>query len=205
MQVRLEGFSIVIVGNWNPAIFSPKWIIGTLTNSKEINFEFPMEAASLPPLISFDGMKLRVSPARLELFPGDSTLDSLARIQNTATKILSLLEHTPITAIGVNFQWIEDEPPEALQKLFGCPDRDNLADRNWLINETSLTRKLMKDGKLLNLIFVEKADGKYVISANFHTECSGLMEAINALSSGVNSLQDAALEVLQSTYGLVVN
>lgn len=204
MKPIVEAWSIVVAGSWNPAIFSPKWVIGRLTDSKAINIEFSFGQPGLPPQLTFDGMKLRVSPLRLDLFPGNSDDDSLKRAQSTISKILTDLRHTPVSALGVNFKYIEESPSKELRQALICGDCNSLADAEWTVRQTTITRSLYRDNVLLNLILTEDNEGNILIDLNFHTDCADFDSAMKALEIDVPSLRIQGLDLLQNAYKLEI-
>jgi hypothetical protein len=105
MKPATEKWSIVVLGHWNSAIFSPGWIAGRLTSSKEIGIEFAVDEPMQPPRFSFDGIYLRLAERRLVLAPSTPDDAVLQQMEGVACRVLQELPHTPVSAVGGNFQF----------------------------------------------------------------------------------------------------
>ncbi|MFY9261048.1 MAG: hypothetical protein WAO71_11125 [Gallionella sp.] len=104
MSPEIFGSAIVLVGNFNPAIFSPDW----LENNGLIGNGDAEEARQSPSFIisrqvsvfETDWFALQVLENQLSLTSKGALS---AAFKDLAVGILSLLSHTPIAAIGLNF------------------------------------------------------------------------------------------------------
>jgi len=65
MRPIANSFSIVVLGAWNPSIFTPEWIVNNLAESEECDVQvaFPIDDPTAPRRMTFDG---------ITLFPGRS-------------------------------------------------------------------------------------------------------------------------------------
>lgn len=98
------GSSVVAVGAFNPAIFSPDW----LERNKLIGKGDADDAKSSPSLIiSHQATVFETEWFALQVFDNQFSLTSKGAltpaVRDLAVGILSLVSHTPITAIGLNF------------------------------------------------------------------------------------------------------
>lgn len=104
MSPEIFGSAIVLVGDFNPAIFSPDW----LENNKLIGNGDAEEARQSPSFIisrqvsvfETDWFALQVLENQLSLTSKGALS---AAFKDLAVGVLSLLSHTPIAAIGLNF------------------------------------------------------------------------------------------------------
>ena len=98
------GSSVVAVGAFNPAIFSPSW----LERNNLIGKGDADEATRSPSLIiSHQATVFETEWFALQVFENQFSLTSKGAltpaIRDLAVGILSLVPHTPITALGLNF------------------------------------------------------------------------------------------------------
>ncbi|MBI5478902.1 MAG: hypothetical protein HY906_08605 [Deltaproteobacteria bacterium] len=103
MQItcEVEGLSIVLVGNFNPAIFQPTWLArqGLISDAAATNAEIDIIR---PELTSFKvgGLKLLV---QLDRFQAEAvTPDEAGRVRDLVVGTFRILEHTPVRQMGIN-------------------------------------------------------------------------------------------------------
>lgn len=96
-----ELFSIVILGNFNPSIFQPLWF-----SANDLMAEAETAEADIGIIhrqlaaFSIGGVKVEVDDSRLALTALESQQGLVVR--DLAIGTLSILEHTPLTAVGLN-------------------------------------------------------------------------------------------------------
>lgn len=120
---------VVLVAQFNPAIFSPQWIARHLFDKAEgetmqvqILEMVSQSDQSVSQITFFEGVGIGVVPGRTELFSVDGTPETFGRVEAVLLKMLEVLPHTPLSAIGCNFNYIDDEPSEEITKLFETPE-----------------------------------------------------------------------------------
>lgn len=102
-EPEIEGASIVVLGRFNPSIFSPAWLrhhnlIGAKDEeAAEITVIIPPAA-----VFSTGWLSLDVTEDRLVLLTTHSY--EYDRLRDVATGILSLLDKTPISGLGINHE-----------------------------------------------------------------------------------------------------
>lgn len=98
---EIDGLSIVIRGNLNPAIFSPAWLFYQKLIGKEEfdNVEVELITSQIA-LFTPSWFSIQVTPDRLALTTVEP--DEFERLRDLAVGILNLLPHTPIGALGIN-------------------------------------------------------------------------------------------------------
>jgi len=100
-QIQVQGVSIVLIGNLNPAIFHPSWFAAhNLLRSEEadaanINIIHPDVASFKTEWLEVNIVKERFQIATVQ----ESYYEALRDI---AVGILGLLSHTPIRVMGIN-------------------------------------------------------------------------------------------------------
>jgi hypothetical protein len=199
----LEGWTLVLPGFWNPRIFSPAWLQarGLIEQGQQVALALPVTAIG-PPQLSFGGVSLRVDSQKLILGTESPEDDRLQRMEQVATTVLAQLSHTPVGALGVNFQWAEQNPPQSVLACFDTADAGDLADAGLQIRETSVTRQLDDDGRMLNLTLKLEADGQAIFDFNFHFATNSADAAREALAGRLVMLRDRAKNILETVYEL---
>jgi hypothetical protein len=94
--------SLVLIGKFNPAIFSPAWLtkVGIITDE---DFEHSKVQVIHPEIAQFDARRFRVDaqPSRFQI---TSTLAPFVTLADDLRRFFGeKLPHTPISAIGINF------------------------------------------------------------------------------------------------------
>ncbi len=204
MHVVSEESTIVIVGDWNIAIFTPDWISGRLTESQEIEVQIPIGSLGQPPRLGFDALFLRVLPDRLVLAPKDDRSGALAQLERVSTKVLEDLDHTPVRAVGVNFCFLEENPTEQLLGAFRLADQDYLSDQGAALETTTIKRKLIIQEKILNLTVERGNRGSVTILMNFHKNVTSSLEAADFLRGATEGLRVLAATLIEHAYGHTV-
>ncbi|MBI2393099.1 MAG: hypothetical protein HYV09_26175 [Deltaproteobacteria bacterium] len=120
LKIEEEVASIVLLGSFNPAIFQPSWLAqkGLLGASEA-------EGAILdvvhPEVASFRTGWLTLSVTRNKFIALTSAATHFAPLRDLVLGVFELLEHTPVTALGLN---------RALQYRLGSKEaRDSLGDK----------------------------------------------------------------------------
>lgn len=197
---------LVVAGAWNPAIVNPSWI-GQHVFEYDPNYVFPVnvelraqnsEVAS--PVYSFDGLRLTCSRERLTFFLKPDIPSDIPKAFNTAAKIIRLLPHTPLTAFGVNFQFIAETPSEELLSTFtnsSLVSSLNVEGASCVQEVWRLTFQLTD--RQVNL-HAKREGGAVVLSVNNHFEISAPGAAANTLEqAGIyNSLFEASSKMVCS-------
>ncbi|WP_243294344.1 hypothetical protein [Geothrix mesophila] len=206
MQINLDNWSIAIVGSWNKAIINPAWLTKTLAFEGLIGMQFPIGNPNLPVRYDLNNVIVVGRPDALVLAPKVDSDEVLIRMENYAIKILRTLVHTPISAVGINFDFREHEPPESVTKVFNFEDRSELAGCGYVVRANSVQRNLIADGSDFQLNFIVSRDETSDVSLNFnfHKEISSPDSAADFLDGKTISCKRMALTVMKSLYGLEV-
>lgn len=205
MRANLDNWTLVLTGQWNVRIFRPEWVIENLLEGGQVNVE-----AFLTPGIA----QIRLVSEEVVLVPKDDRIiigvkapgdNHLAKIEEIAIKMLSLLAHTPVNAFGVNFSFIEDDPPQSLLDLFQTKDSGPLVKFGGRINLTELKHSLRFEGDdgILNLKQSVK-DGRVTIDFNFHYQAKSAEDASKRLKGIVLRCKQRAYALLEQVHGLIV-
>jgi hypothetical protein len=200
LKPNIEGWSLVMVGHWNRMIFTPGWIVGRLTQAPEVGIEVPVDNPSLPIRFTFDGISLQVRSRRIEIHVERAEDSLLEKAKEVAIRILADLPHTPLSAVGFNFHFLADKPEGPLLGIFNLADVNNLSDANIKILATSIQRKLVIDGQIVNLTGSFQEDGRLLVAFNFHSDAKDTKQAIEFLKAHTIDLRQKAFEILKKVY-----
>lgn len=202
MKVIQDSWNIVLAGNWNVSIFSPNWLSKNLFHSDSITLEFPL-VPGLPPRFTAEGVILLPSPERVIFAPRTLTDEFLTKTEEMACELLNLLQHTPISAVGVNFGFLEKDPTPELLDHFIDKDAALLADAGFEILEHTFTRKLLYQGQQINLS-TKIESNEIKVDLNFHTDVQSAEQARNSLKAVVLKHRSTAFQLLQDVYNLTL-
>lgn len=149
---------------------------------------------------------VRVSPRddRLLISVTDDSQETLDHAQEAAIRILTLLEHTPVRALGVNFGFHEEAPGDALLTAFALGDASQVVGVADAITRTEVGRRLQIDGDVVNLKLTFEPP-TVDIHVNFHWTATGAQNARETLAGIVmTDLRDRCIDILDTAYGAVV-
>lgn len=149
MEPNLEGWTIVIAGAWNQAIFTPPWIAKhLLSEERDVQVELGIAFMAVERLMKFPtrDVSLSISPERLIIQPSRLTRAALETANNCAHKVLTTLQHTPIAAIGLNCTYQTDDPPSGIIRALQLGDSEELSHCRLDVQEARIARTLKCDG-----------------------------------------------------------
>ncbi|WP_292759306.1 hypothetical protein [Methylophaga sp. UBA2689] len=208
MQPINNEYSIVVLGAWNPSIFSPEWIKKFLVNieeGEEIEIAFPLDDATAPRKISFKEISIFPGRKKMDLIPIVPSKDNLEFCQSILVTLFNILPHTPVSGFGINFGFLESNLSTELTNLFELSDENSLID-NYVPKGTSISRNIVKEGQnyIINLTLSE-ANGNVSIKINFHFNIASTEECREILETGaVENCFNETLELLETVYGITI-
>ena len=180
----IEGtFSIVIAGGWNPSIFNPNWVKHHIYEDENVSMSLPLNDPTQPVRIESSTSYIFPSLNRLEIRPVEQKLENMDELQDQAIKILSTLEHTPVSAIGVNFSFLTEDPNPELLSVFSLDDSSLIDSNKYSLQGTEIKRtfRLEESQIILNLTLQSRPNGT-AIAFNFHYDIINNETAIKFLS-----------------------
>ncbi len=148
METLLGYSSIILIGNFNPAIFHPvwfdrfkilpiqevQWAMGEEPTTKEFTAGDQKIIVKEVPriLVGHDSCELHFLSLNIKAEPGKFECNTFKRdkynlIKETVAKTFSILAHTPISALGINFEGhAQFKQPSniILKSLFAKKDED---------------------------------------------------------------------------------
>jgi len=201
MEPINDGWSIIIVGAWNRRIFTPQWLKkNKLTEQELIGIAVPLNNPTLPIRLDFDNVYLHISDERLVLNPKDCQIDDhIKDIQKAAKIIVEKLEHTPLVAVGINFQFQEDKCPDKLGKAFAI--NDSFSDEAGDLTHNEIKRSYKHKMGVLNFTISGPLDlSKITLDYNYHREVEKSEEAVSFLNEDIIKLKEEAIDLYKKAY-----
>jgi hypothetical protein len=204
MVPELQGWSVALVGHWNPMIFTPSWVIGRLTSSKQINLEYLLGSPTPAPGLQFDDIRLGFSNGTLVVSP-TATEDALVqRVELVAVNVLNELPHTPLSGVGVNFAFLVPAPEGRLAKVFSLSDQGHLADARVVVHNTQIKRRLLQDDIICNLSMTWTNEDRVRIDLNYHADVANPEAAAKFLEGKVIDYKNRGLRLLEAVYDVTL-
>lgn len=186
--MELAKSATVAVGAFNPAIPTPHWLAqqkilepgtyehGTLLTHTGAATRF--RRGNLTWMVTLDRLVVEtVAEAERE------------RPLALTIEILKALPHTPVRAVGVNFDFILREPADTVQAMMGGIDFGDLPGAR-AITDVSVVHADAAKGTQLKVQLVQ-TKGETRAAFNFHSDLSSAAAAIEYLESASKFYEDA--------------
>lgn len=199
MSLTSSGWSVVIVGKWNPAILTPAGI------NKHI---FGLEPRTpLPVQIALDGHSpYRVGLPNEEIFVlVDSNqllfdvvvkdFATLEKSKSLAINALNGLPETPVLAAGWNVNYTNSEVPEKISKIFSTEVDNAFSDEGLSISAHRLGRSFEYNQGVLNMMLTREESG-YSINFNFHMNSRSGSELKEWLATPIENVEQLVDQIL---------
>jgi hypothetical protein len=204
VKANIENWSLVLAGAWNTAILTPEWLTKHLgVDGGSVQIEFPIGNPLLPIRYTFQNVRMVVVRDRLIIAPNANDPTVLARAETFAKKILNTLTHTPMSAVGVNFDFIEADAPTDLKNLFRAQDSTKLAGADFVVEATELRRQLRRgQGEPVVNLTLRQAAPEIAIHVNFHKDAPDAASAAAYLDGRIMKCRDLTMKFLHDVYSL---
>lgn len=205
MQAILSQATVVVAGSWNMGIFSPEWVSDTLLEKENVDLEV---AFSLPFVMTprFKSKKCIVIPATSRLTIGlTADVHDWKLAVTVALRALRTLNHTPVTAVGVNFGFEVNSSnlPDKLSRLFAIADEPCLFKHGFTVNSRDIVRNLSRSDCKLNLKTSLTPESIVKIHLNYNRDCANTAAAEDFLESvSKGELRNESLALLAELYDL---
>jgi hypothetical protein len=202
MLPAISDWTVVIPGSWNVAILNPNWVATELFQTAEVQVEIRILGPEFEFRYRHEQVTIVPRTSRVMFVMADDSATTLASVESTASRLLQLLPRTPVSAIGVNFGFTENEVPSALAEMFSLLDDNALGDRQLEILETSISRKIPWRGERTLKFRRTLKEGAVSFHLNFHKDVPGADEARAALGGEVETFRNEAIEFLHMVYAV---
>ena len=204
MRPNLDKTTIIILGFWNRMIFTPAWVSKEIFNTERMNLQVPF-APMAPYIYETDEQKLLVSGEKIKLSSKTINEESTKNNEQIAVKILESLTKTPVSAVGINFGFIETAPNDEILKLFNFNDDSEYGADGWDIKTRTINRRLEKDEKTLNLeIILNDENGEVEINANYHYDVKSALEIVEIINEKTDLMSKEIEDIIKDKYNLTI-
>jgi hypothetical protein len=201
MKARADSCTIVIPGYWNRMIFVPQWVMHELFHKQEVEKLVPLLPVA-PLVYRDDELVLQVVEHQIIVQARKFDDNFLERVEKMACETLEALPKTPVSAIGVNFGFVESNPNDDILKLFNFSDNVEIASLDWNIVTKKITRQLTKDGMTLNLTITHDSPSNIKIDANFHYAVGSADDALERIKGHAVEMYQILITLLKNVYSL---
>ena len=194
---------VVIVGDFNPAIFTVLWVARHLHGFEE-GAEVPVieMVAELPAGVAqfafIEGVALIVTSSRLEAYVLSQEDQRLEALERVLTRLVQVLPHTPLRGIGCNFQYRAEDSSDRLLALFDSPEG---LEGEFSVTTRGFTVQLELVDALLNLSRAQNG-ATVQFSFNYHHSEHDPEAYIKLLPGLVRRSREHSIRLLASVYGL---
>jgi len=208
MHPKKDLLSIVIIGAWNPSIFSSEWVSKYLCENNEcqVSIAFPISDPTAPRKLSFEDVHLFPGRKQLTIAPESPTLSGMEKCATILRAILDNLPHTPVSSMGINYVFGESDNTSQLADALIPSDTSKILQSRY-VRQTTITRVLARDADnyLLNLALTNNSD-EHILSFNFHYDLNSV-EGYKALLSSetINAHYQDSLDISSAVYGLTLD
>jgi hypothetical protein len=204
MALAPNDWSVVVIGHWNRAIFSPAGIVKRLFNLPEgtpVQVLVPLDVVA-PYHIRHDNVTVIPSNDRLVAQPVHNNVENLVEAIKIIRRALEDLPRTPVFAAGLNLRYKSDEGIEALQQITASPWDDKIDEKGLVVASRSIARSVnWRDGKTTATITQEQS-GACSVLLNFDfrsQESEKLKQWLDLTAADIKAQADL---ILHDTVGL---
>ena len=172
MPASASNWNLVIVGAWNRAILTPDGIrrrLLELPDGTPIEVEIPLDILA-PFRVRHEGVTIIPSERGLELSVASPGTDQLALAVTYASRALSCLPETPVSAAGVNLRYRVTGDLTSLHRLVDAEINNIISDQGFAITASETKRTLSFEPGTLNLQIAQDPAGECAVRFNFHRD-----------------------------------
>ncbi|MEO9524292.1 hypothetical protein [Marinobacter alexandrii] len=150
----------------------------------KVSIAFPIGDPNAPNRLEFEDIVMFASPSNVRFIPRAQTREGLNHCRNVALKMLRTLNHTPVSAFGINFQFQgEDGGSEAIWRKLGASELlEEKPDLGISLGSLSVNKQfVVGDQATLNHQVAAKTDGAATFDFNYHHTCDDVSSILDAL------------------------
>jgi len=220
MKLDYQSSSLVILGGWNPNIFSPFWIEKRFRDTNfldaldpnnpekgKLNFDIQLgETYSIkhaPMTVRFNGVKIDFTDGRLVFKLSEG--DNFNILEEFALKLCSHLPDTPVMSYGVNFEFVEGENTQVIKDIMQL---NGMTTRKYFSSPLKYERYgfgVDIDNINTNISIETDNANKFFFKFNFHFNINDLSQFISGISKNpITMLLEKAVIIISEAYKLNV-
>jgi len=205
MHLSPEEWNVVVIGRWNPALFTPARIssrIFGLPEGTPVEVYVVLDEVQLP-RVKHNGITVAPSSIQLVVTPEKSTFAELERAINIAHKVIEDLPRTPLDAAGFNLRYRAGELPLTLARRFS----DDLDRRFATIDRKIVGRQFQRllefDNGRMRVQVTSEPNEKAELLLNFELRSTEHTELQEWLKSSIRDVRNTATEVFEKVLELL--
>lgn len=179
-------------------IFSPTWVGSEVFQRDMVETLVPLSPIA-PTIFRSENRELRVSSRRLDFMAKEQTIGALKECGRLASVVSSKLSSTPLTGVGVNFGFVEDNPTQDLLASFNMTHDAQIGTLGWELGEKQMHRVVTKDKRSLKLI-MRLEMGKVMLDLNFHYPVYSAGDAVPILENCIEVDHNSAVEFVEGVF-----
>lgn len=202
MVIKQLSYAIVLVGKWNPSILTPSWLVANIVeDNPQVLVEFSINL-DMPSRYRVKNVIIAPALDKTVFLSMDNSDESLTLMESMAIKLCSILSHTPLAAVGINFGFIEKTNKDELLQLIKFADTDKITENGWQISKQSIKRALKKDNYFINLTISFNDQSDFEFNFNFHYPVNTSAQVSTCLQGKVIEYKNQALTLLDTLFNL---
>lgn len=192
MQLDPIGWSVVLVGRWNPAILSPAGIkkyVFRLPAEQQIQVAVPLDGVSAYLITNpEETLIVHVEEGRLQMDLPKCNFASLMHGMQAGINALEALPVTPISAVGLNLNFMTATVCQELVNATDCAIDNTFADQGYAIVGRSTGRSVTFGEGQIN-IKVARQGEQFHVNCNFHLSTQDPGKAIIWLQTSPDAVK----------------
>jgi hypothetical protein len=172
MLIEAVDWGVVVVGAWNRAILTPDGIrkrLFDLPEGSTVDIEVAIDRPGSF-RVRHNGVIVEPTPMALAISGETNDQKSLEASCQVATKALTALPETPVSAAGVNYRYRISDLSDAIIEKLECQLDDVLSDGANEIAGRSSKRSIKVKNGLLNLEIVQDEGSGDMVMFNYHLD-----------------------------------
>lgn len=198
MKELRDNWNLRINGFWNVGIFSIGWLGKHIFDSNEIMLDVGL-AARLPQRFTADNVTLIPSNNNLILVPSDFENTTLVHMEEMAYKLLNILMHTPISAVGFNFGYeLDDSDPDILDML-PLLLKDKFSAKDLIVSSRTFSWSFDRGDHILNLSCIINNNSPH-ITLNFHKDVKDANTAKNFIKDKIILFKEYSSTIIKDIF-----
>lgn len=209
MALIPEEWNVVVLGRWNPALFTPAAIttrVFGLEPNTPVEVYVPLDDI-LPPKVKHGGLTVTASQASLIIGTESCRFSELERARQIARNAIDALPRTPMSAVGVNVRYRGTELPPSLLGRFSTDLDERFSDADFQILGRAFRRDLAFKVGRIGVFVNNHTESQPEIVMNFEAR-SALPETLVAwldipiddIRAAVHGILEQVLELREAEY-----
>ncbi len=149
MDLDLRRPTVVITGQWNPAIFDPNWTAKHLLGMPIGTDLLVTQVFAGNKITNYFGqVGISVLDSRVEIYLNKFDAENQAKLEKLVVNVAAMLPHTPVQALGVNFYFSEPDVSATLVDMLKTHEQ---LESRFEVSAQSIVSVVKTEGAELNL------------------------------------------------------